>query len=465
VRWWRRMSLRARLIVIGTGGLALAFALGGVALLAALGLALQQNVDREALGAARDVAALVDAGALPQPIPVAGGHIVQVVDAQDRVRAASIGADRLVPLLRPEELAAARAGQHSFVPGERVGETGPLRVVAVPAGPASDPQTVIVARSVAEVRQGVTLLRAGLLVAYPLLLLVLAALAWRVLGATLRPVEALRAGAAAITDGESANRLPVPVPRDEIHRLAVTLNDMLDRLAAARARQRAFVADAAHELRSPLANIRTELEVAQRLGSRSDWDAVSDNVLTDVERLTRLVDDLLLLARADDAPVRGQGSPVEVAALLAEVAERYRAARVPVSAPVSVADGPLWTTGGPDALRRIVGNLVDNAVRHAAGRVVLGVARSGAELLVTVTDDGPGIPADDRERVFDRFTRLDDGRARDGGGAGLGLAIVAELVRRNGGTVLLTDARPGVRVEVRLPVAADGMIPKSSTGD
>jgi signal transduction histidine kinase len=265
-------------------------------------------------------------------------------------------------------------------------------------------------------------------------------------------VEALRRGAEEITGGSRAGRLPVPPSSDEIHRLAVTLNGMLGRLDAARARQRAFVADAAHELRSPLTNIRTELEVAQRLGDRTDWPALADDVLADVERLSRLVDDLLLLARADDADVRAPGRsaqprPVELGAVLAEAAARCPSPPVLLEPPAT----PLWTLGVADDLRRVVGNLLDNAVRHTRTTVRLTARAEGAYHLLSVTDDGPGIPAADRERVFDRFTRLDDARARDAGGSGLGLAIVRELARRHGGTVTLTDAGPGVRAEVRLP--------------
>jgi signal transduction histidine kinase len=441
LRFWDRLSLRSRLLLIGAGGLAVGFALGGIVLVAALRYALQRGVDSDALSTARGMSELVNVGALPQPVPVSGGQIVQVVDAQHRVRSASIGADRLVPLLRPDELAETSAGKSRYVDGARAGVAGPLRVVAVKAGPPEDPQTVIVARPVSGTLESVNLVRTALLITYPLLIAVLALFAWRVVGAALRPVEALRAGAETITGGDSSDRLPVPGSQDEIHRLAVTLNDMLDRLARARARQRAFVADAAHELRSPLANMRTELEVAQRIGDTPN----TDDLLVDVERLTRLVDDLLLLARADDAPGLARTEPVELGGLLRETAEHYVTARVPVTA---VDGAPQWTSGDPQALRHVLTNLVDNAVRHAASRVTLAVVPGG----FAVIDDGPGIPPSDRDRVFQRFTRLDDARARDAGGAGLGLAIVQELVRRHGGTVTLTDAKPGVRARVRLQV-------------
>ncbi|MEU7800640.1 HAMP domain-containing sensor histidine kinase [Micromonospora arborensis] len=446
-------------MAIGVLGLTVGLALGGVVLLAALGFVLQRTVDTEAFRTADAVALLAAEDALPDPLPVAGGQVrVQVVDAQGRIRAASIDADRLVPMVRPERLDRDRR-QRLEVPAERVGLAGPVRVVTVPAGTAADPLTVLVARSLADVRHSTHVVRIILLVAFPLLVAVLAAVAWRVVGATLRPVEALRRGAEEITGRAGPGRLPVPASGDEIHRLAVTLNGMLDRLESGRVRQRAFVSDAAHELRSPLTNIRTELEVAQRLADRTDWTAVTANLLADTDRLSRLVDDLLLLARLDEAPpARGTG-PVELGALLAEVAARYPSPPVRVAVP----PGPLWTTGNADELRRVLANLVDNAVRHAYGSVVLAAEAAprtvgpGARSyhLVTVTDDGPGIPVADRDRVFDRFTRLDDGRARDDGGAGLGLAIARELVRRAGGSITLTDAEEhGLRVCLLLPATA-----------
>ncbi|MFE9691072.1 ATP-binding protein [Micromonospora sp. NPDC005806] len=463
-------------MAIGVLGLAIGLALGGTLLLGALGWTLQRTVDAEALRTADAVALLADSEALPDPLPVAGGQLkVQVVDGAGRIRAASIDADRLVPMLRTDQL---RAGQRQrlVVDGRRVGLNGPVRVVTVPAGTPAEPLTVLVAKSLTDVRHSLHVVRTLLLVGFPLLVAGLAVVAWRVVGATLRPVEALRSGAAEITDRAGPGRLPVPAARDEIQRLAVTLNDMLDRLAAARARQRALVADAAHELRSPLTNMRTELEVARRLGDATDWPAVAEDLLADTERLGRLVDDLLLLARLDEQPARPDApprtlGPVELGELLRGVAARYPSPPVRLVLPA----GPLWTEGDPGELHRVLTNLVDNALRHARGEVLLGVtgpdpdgpvpAQRGAGPgerayhVVTVTDDGPGIPPADRERVFQRFTRLDDARARDAGGAGLGLAIVRELVRRAGGTVDLADAAadggPGLRVTVRLPALVE----------
>ncbi len=446
--WVRRLSLRARLSLVSVLAVAIGLLAGGLLLVGVLNFALLRAVNAEATDTARAVANLVDQDSLSVPIPASPGVQVQVVDPQGRVRAVSATADRLVPILYPDELRGLDDGDVRVIPGDRIGLDGQVRVVVADAGRPGDPVRVLVARSTADVAHGVRILRVTLLIAFPLLMLLLGAVAWRVVGAALRPVEALRSGAEEITGAARSDRLPVPDSGDEIHRLAVTLNGMLHRLDAARARQRAFVADAAHELRSPLTNMRTELEVAQRLPDSTDWPALADDLLTDVDRLSRLVDDLLLLARADDATTRavaGPGEPVELGQLLGEVAGRYPAVRY--ERPVV----PVRTTGDRDALGRVVANLLDNATRHAATEVVLTVVADGAYQRISVCDDGPGIPAADRERVFQRFTRLDDARARDAGGTGLGLAIVQELVRRHHGTVTLGDAKPGLRVDVRLP--------------
>jgi signal transduction histidine kinase len=447
-----RLGLRARLLLVSVVVLFIGLAAGGVVLVATMNFVLLRTANTEALATADAVRDLVNSGQISDPMYAAPGVQVQVLDSRHRVLTASVGASRLVPILYPRELAglADRAGR--YIPGVRLGVQGRVRVVTVAAGTAANPVRVVVARPTADLTQSLHVVRVSLLVIFPPLVALLALVTWRVVGATLRPVEALRAGAEEITGGARPGRLPVPDSHDEIHRLAVTLNDMLHRLDAARGRQRAFVADAAHELRSPLTNMRTELEVAQRLADSTDWPALADDLLTDVDRLSRLVDDLLLLARADDAGTRAlsrTAEPVELGQLLAEMADRYPS--VEYRRPAV----PLRTQGEGDAIGRVVANLLDNAVRHAGSAVRLTVAADGAYQLISVCDDGPGIPAADRERVFDRFTRLDDARARDAGGSGLGLAIVRELVRRYGGTVTLkgTSPPPGLRVDVRLPAA------------
>ena len=437
-------SLRARLTVVATALLGLGIAAGAALLVFTGSRSLQAAVDAGALQSAREVAALVDADRLPDPVP-AGGEgtaAIQVVDARGRVRAASVGTDRLVPMLRPAELTAARSGARLVISGTRLGLGGPLRIVAVPAGPAGDPQTVVVAVDFGGATSGARVLLVGLAVGAPLLLVTVGVATWLVTGRALRPVEELRRGAAALRGG--SGRLPLPPAQDEIHRLAETLNDMLARLETAGARQRAFVSDAAHELRSPLASARTQLEVAAAVDAGTPAGELATDVLLDVERLGRLVDDLLLLARLDEAP-RRPAEPVDLVALATEVVGRYAAARVAVS--LDPCDSDCVVRADPGAVRRVLTNLVDNAVRHARSAVRVSVGPG----LLTVTDDGPGIPAADRERVFDRFTRLDAARGRDQGGAGLGLAIVRQLVTAHGGTVTLSDAGPGLVATVRFP--------------
>ena len=367
--------------------------------------------------------------------------MVQVLSADNRVLTGSLTADRLTALVTPEEKARALAGDLVIVAGNRSGMSGGLQVSAVEAGPGSDRVTVVAALPTADLESATSTLRTLLLIVFPLLLLVCAVIAWRVIGAALAPVEELRSGASRI-DGSSADeRLPVPPSHDEIAALATTLNEMLDRVAAARRTQRAFVADAAHELRSPLATMRTQLEVAERL---DEGGRLPEDLRPEVARLSALVEDLLLRARADDDRSVGRvAGPVELGRLVEDVVGRYATARVPVRCSVPSGEGGT-VEASYDDLYRALTNLVDNAVRHATTGVEVAISASR----VTVTDDGHGIPEQDRERVFDRFTRLDEARDRDSGGTGLGLAIARELLRRNGFRVSLEDAEPGVRAVV-----------------
>ncbi|WP_433048521.1 sensor histidine kinase [Dactylosporangium sp. CS-033363] len=446
MRWWASLSLRGRLVLLGTTGLVVGLAIAGAAMAFAMTYSFRGSLDRSADATAGEIASLLDEGGkLPEALPAPANQVVQIIDPQNHsVIAGDRNADLFVSLLRGDEVDRALRGERVEVPGNRAVQPDSLRVTArqVPDG-----RIILVAVPLGDYHRSLELLRNALWVTYPALIVVLVAIAWRVVGAALAPVDRLRLGAERITGAATDERLPVPPSSDEIQRLAITLNHMLDRLAVSRARQRSFIADAAHELRSPLASIRIQIEVAQKIG---DWAAVSDDVIADLDRLARLVEDLLLLARADASdPRRVAVEPVELRTLLTTLAKRFDT--------VVVDPGEsLWTEGDPDALHRIVLNLVDNAIRHARNRVTLAAVPEGAnEVLVTVTDDGEGIPAALRERVFDRFARLDDGRARDAGGSGLGLAIVRELTRRHGGTVRLTDARPGVRAEIRLPRLPD----------
>jgi signal transduction histidine kinase len=435
-------------LVVAVGLLA-----GSVLLLLSLRTSLLAAVDGTARQQAENVAALVDEDRLPDPIPVAsaGTVLVQVVDSQGRVRAASLGSDRAVSLLPPSQLADARDGRARFMDGARIGEREPLRVIALPAGLAGDRVTVIAAASFASVTSSLHIVQLAVLIGVPLLLALVAGTAWATVGSTLRPVGELRQGAEEITGMGGSRRLPLPAAHDEIRRLAETLNRMLDRLERAGDRQRTFVADAAHELRNPLAGMQTQLEVALRHPDPASWQRVAAGVLEDTLRLGRMVEDLLVLARLDDGRWPRPASVVDLGEVVRRVVGRQREPRVELDLQVA---GTVHVHGDPVALGRVVQNLLGNALRHAASLVDVSVGTEGSVAVLVVADDGPGIPAADRERVFERYARLDDARSRDAGGTGLGLAIVREIVRAHQGEVTVQDAAgAGARLIVRLPAA------------
>ncbi|MFB7908732.1 sensor histidine kinase [Kitasatospora sp. NPDC056076] len=291
----------------------------------------------------------------------------------------------------------------------------------------------------------------------PVVLLLVAAgtwLTWAALGRVLAPVEALRREVSDITSTDLHRRLPVPEGRDEVARLATAMNTTLERLDRAVGRLRTFTGDVSHELRSPLSVLRTRLELALAHPAGVDWPGTAAEALKDTEQLQDLVDDLLLLARVD-AHRPGREQPVDLAALALAQAD---ARALPAGIAVDVtAPGPAPVLGIPSHLSRLLTNLVDNARRHARSAVRVRVASDGGLVTLEVTDDGPGIPAADRERVFERFTRLDEARTRDDGGAGLGLAIAKAVATAHQGTLTAeepTAPHGGARLVLRLPAGA-----------
>jgi signal transduction histidine kinase len=326
-----------------------------------------------------------------------------------------------------------------------------VRVVARVAGS----HVVLAAAPLDDVDAGVDALRNTLLVVIPLVAAVLAALSWWLVGRTLRPVETIRSRVAEITDTNLDQRVPVPATDDEIARLATTMNAMLERLDAAAERQRRFVADASHELRSPLARMRSELEVDARNPGSADLAATHRSLLEEVVALNRLTDDLLHLARADAPDARLRREPVDLDDLVLREAERIRVdreLRVDLAG-VSAAQ----VVGDREQLARAVRNLSENAARHARTQVAFSVRERAETAEVVVADDGPGIPPDQRARVFERFTRLDEARTGAGGGTGLGLPIALEIATRHGGTITIDgEHSPGTAFVLSLPRAVDG---------
>ena len=449
---WRRTDLRTRVTLLAGAALALALLAGAVLLVSVLRSGLTGAVDDRARQRVVEVQALIAADRLPPVIPAADPTVlVQVVDTRGAVVAATTGTSRVVTLLSPSEVASAvRSGDPVQVEADRVASGGGLRVQARPASVGG--LTILAAVSVTAVDDPLRLVRLALLVGLPLLLLASMAGVWATVGRTLRPVAALRAGAEAVTSDEPSRRLPTPASDDEIRRLADTLNGMLDRLEAGGTRQRAFVADAAHELRSPLAALRTTLEVAVLHPAPTESAEVLTSALEDVLRMGRLVEDLLLLARQG----AGAGRPVrrvDLARVAAAVVQEVTAR--PGRLPVHLQASSAVVLAEPTALARVVRNLLENALRHASSSVEVGVGVVEGQVELTIDDDGTGIAAADRDRIFERFTRLDTPRSRGAGGSGLGLAIVRDVVASLGGTVSAAAASSGgARLRVTLPPAS-----------
>ncbi|WP_097986268.1 sensor histidine kinase [Streptomyces sp. f150] len=298
--------------------------------------------------------------------------------------------------------------------------------------------TVYAGAPLAAEQEAVGTVRGAMLTGLPVLLVVVAGVTWLVTRRALRPVEGIRREMAAITASEDlARRVPEPDSRDEIAALARTTNETLTVLEASVERQRRFVADASHELRSPIASLRTQLEVAEAHPELLDLPgAVADTV-----RLQVLAADLLLLARLDAGEKPGGGT-VELGALVREEVSQRTGDRIAVAVEVPES-GAFEVNGSRGQLSRVIGNLLDNAQRHAEGSVAVSVAADGRGVRVEVRDDGAGVPEDERERIFERFVRLDDARSRDDGGAGLGLAIARDVAARHGGTLTVHRADEG----------------------
>lgn len=436
--WLVRRSLRLRIALIASVVLTIGLVVGALGLSTLFVRARVAAVDVSVDAVATTIRDIVAAGELPAPLPgpAAGTTLAQVVDAAGTVLAATPGASRVLPLLPPDQLTASRGGRRTFTTSTSTFGPAPLRVAVEQTLYRGVPVTVVTAVPFADVRDTLLALRRVMFVVVPLLVLAVALATWLAVGSALQPVDELRAAADAVglSAAGTAAGLPVPAGADELRRLGETLNRMLLRLHQATARQREFITDAAHELRSPIASVRTQLEVA--LATPTDaqmWPVVARDVLTDVERLGRLADDLLLLARLD-----GDGAVV-------------RSLEVDLAELAGQGGSPAWVRGDPIALQRLVDNLVANARKHA-DTVQVAVSVGRGAVTVTVDDDGPGVPAPDRERIFERWVRLDAARSRDDGGSGLGLPIARSIARAHGGGVHLEDSPlGGLRAVVTLP--------------
>ncbi len=351
---------------------------------------------------------------------------------------------KLPPLWLPGE---PEVSENSYV---FAGQARDVHVVAVPLTVGHQkPFDVVVITSLGQYDNSLADVQRILEIGMPILLAVVGLICWFIVGRALRPIEALRREVTEIATSPGHHRIAEPGTGDEVGRLARTLNSMLDRIEASSARERRFVSDASHELRSPIANIRTEIEVALHHPEFADWPSTAREVLSQNERMGQLVQELLLLARSDEGSLLSTSGATD----MAEVAESVGVAARGSGPEVIVRTVAAPVAVPPMYLERMVVNLVGNARRFAATTVEVTVVREGSSAILRVRDDGPGVAPADRDRIFERFVRLDEARDRGDGGFGLGLAIVADLCRAYGGAVEVGDAAPGAVFTIRFPLA------------
>jgi signal transduction histidine kinase len=457
-----RSALAAALVV------AVVSVLAGIVLLVTARGILIGNADSAARDRAAQVAAALMSGADPTALlrPSARERtVVQVLGADGAVLEASpaVAGQPAMSPLRPRPGAQEHEERRlAFAPDE------PFRIVAqgVPTG--AGERIVLVGESLDIADDATEAMIAALVIGLPVLAVLVGAATFLFVGRSLRPVEAMRRQADSITSRNLHARLPVPAGDDEIAALAETMNTMLDRIESASAAQRRFVADASHELRSPLATIRANADLlgdgdgggegggggggegGEGGGDRPDASARSVvRIRSESVRMARLIEDLLLLVRYDDSRVAHRRTDVDLDDLA--YAEQERLALEHPGLTIAAEIVPVRVEGDPDALQRALRNLGDNAARHAAGRVVITARPDGDHGELVVANDGPPIAPADRERIFDRFVRLDDSRSRAGGGTGLGLPIARDIVAAHGGTITVDDLAEGAALRIRLP--------------
>jgi heavy metal sensor kinase len=358
------------------------------------------------------------------------------------------------PLLTKDQL---RSAFEHRIYGERQSVSGldePSRFLATPVMKGNDRYVLVVGATLENRAETLRKLRDVLLIAGPVALLVATGAGYLLAGLSLRPVDSMRRRAASISAETPGERLPVPHTRDEVERLGETLNAMLDRLEAALALERDFVADAGHELRTPLALLRTELELALRhADSAEELREAVRRSSAEVDRLAQLAEDLLLLARSHGGGLPLRVESIEAADLLTRVASRFEWRAQAASRPLSTSqpDG-LRLQGDPLRLEQALGNLVDNALRYGKGAVLVSARPASPMVELHVIDEGAGFPPEFLGRAFERFSRHDHARAR--GGAGLGLAIVRTIAEAHGGSAHAGRSDTGADVWLTVPGTA-----------
>ena len=437
----RRADIRTRITAVSVGAVTLALVVGAIGFWLTL---------RSSLYGQLDLATRQDAAAFAEQADEVGEDALPDVDDDrfwqliERDSGSVVAGSELV-----EDLIAIADRDGNAPAFVSLGADG---VFAVAAERESGDVIAVAGRSTGTIEETLGSVAMLLTAAVPLIALVVGITTWIAVGRALAPVERMRRQVDAVTASDLSQRVEDPRTGDELGRLAHTLNDMLARLEDSQRAQRRFISDASHELKSPLAVLRQYAEVAAAHPDRVTASELTETVLDEGQRLERLVQGMLVLARADEHALTITAVDVDLDDVLYAEAQRLRAmGKVETDAS---AVRPVRVHADAALVRQAVRNLVDNAARHASARVALASEVADGMALVTVDDDGPGVPPDQREHVFERFVRLDDARSRDAGGSGLGLAIVREITVRHGGWARIVESPfGGARAELRLPLA------------
>lgn len=436
----RRLPIRLRLTLAFALAMAIVLAATGAFLYVRLASSLDEAIDEGLQVRLADVAALAAEG--DSAVGESGGNrladpedsFAQVLDATGRVvDGTALAGGR--PALEPRQLT--QVGTERVLRLERgdvPGIDGQARLLATAIDTPQGDRVVVVGASLEDRDEALRGLLAQLLIVGPAALLLASLLGYGIATAALRPVEAMRAEAGAISAAEPGHRLPVPSARDELARLAETLNGMLERLEGALERERGFVANASHELRTPLALLKAELELAlRRPRSTAELEGALRSAAAETDRLARLAEDLLVLARSDQERLPLRRASVRARDIMVSVAERFarHAEAADRAINIDVPEGLRLDADAP-RLEQALGNVVDNALRHGGGAIHLSAVEQDTSVELHVVDEGAGFPPDFLAHAFERFTRADE--ARTGGGAGLGLAIAAVIAEAHGGS-------------------------------
>ena len=451
-----RLPIRLRLTLVFALAMAVVLLLAGWLVYARVSQSLSSALDQQLRSRAQDVSALVrregtlrsTGGTLVEH----GESFAQLLSANGTVLDATTRSDR-TSLLPPRDFTRALRNPMFFNRSSAPELDESARLLAVPVQRGESRLVLVVGTTRESRAETLHSLRNAFLIGGPLALLLAALAGYGLAGAALRPIEAMRRRAADISASSLDDRLPVPPTRDEVSRLGETLNEMLTRIGNGLARERRFVADASHELRTPLALIKTELELAlRRSRSTEELEAAIRGAAEDTERLSRIADDLLLLARAEQGRVPLRSEPVDVADVFETVAGRFRSRAESERRDLSVAAGdPLVVSADRSLLEQALANMVDNAFTHGAGRVSLRTEQRNGSTELHVLDEGKGFPADFLHHAFERFSRAQKTTAD---GSGLGLAIVETIAEAHGWDARAANA-PGGGTDVWLALTVE----------